>query len=126
MNNIKFGVLASGLIGLIACFLPLASGEGISMSWWDLHNVDMVQTMLVMAGFGLGLAMGAMAAAKPPMLRWQAIVALLGFAYVVFKFRGGFLDLITHGAIGAKLMGIAAIAGIVFSGLCLAKPEGSK
>jgi hypothetical protein len=126
VNNIKFGVLASGLIGLIACFLPLASGEGMSISFWDMHNVDMAQTMMVMAGYGLGLAMGAMAAAKPPMLRWQAIVALLGFAFVVFKFRGGFLDLITHGAIGAKLMGLAAIAGLVFSGLCLAKPEATK
>ena len=126
MNNIKFGVLASGLIGLIACFLPLASGEGMSVSFWDMHNIDMAQTLMVMVGYGAGLAMGAMAVAKAPMQRWQAIVAALGFAFVVFKFRGGFIDLITHGAIGAKLMGIAAIAGLVFSVLCVAKPEATK
>lgn len=126
MNNLKIGVLASGLIGLIACFLPLASGEGMSVSFWDMHNVDMAQTLMVMVGYGAGLAMGAMAMAKPPMQRWQAIVAAVGFGFVLFKFRGGLIDLITHGAIGAKLMGLAAIVGLVCSVLCAAKPDAAK
>jgi len=126
VNNLKIGVLAAGLIGLIGCFLPFVSESGISMSFWGMKALMGGQTYLVMAGFVVGLVMGAMAMAKAPMQRWQAIVALVGFAFVVFKFRGGFLDLITHGAIGAKLMGLAAIAGLVLSGLCIAKPEEAK
>ena len=125
MNNLKFGVLACGVLGLLGCFLPMASGEGMSISFWDVHTVAMFDFLQVAIGYGLGIVMGAMAA-KGVMLRWQAIVATVGFALVVVKFRGGFIDLITHGAIGAKLMGIAAIAGLVFSVLCLAKPEQAK
>ena len=80
---------------------------------------------MVMGGYAVALAMGAMGAAKG-MQRWQSIVAIVGFAFVVFKFRGGFIDLITHGAIGAKLMGIGAVAGLVFAILTAAKPEPAK
>jgi hypothetical protein len=121
VNNAKLGVLGGGLIGLLGCFLPLVSAEGVSMSFWDMHSVAMGQTLIVMIGFAIPLAMGVMAM-KGTMLRWQAIVALLGFAFVVFKFRGGFLDLITHGAIGAKLMGIGAVVGLIAAIICVAKP----
>jgi hypothetical protein len=125
MNNLKFGVLACGLLGLIGCFLPMISAEGLSMSFFDLRKIDAAQTFMVMGGYAVALAMGAMGAAKG-MQRWQSIVAIVGFAFVVFKFRGGFIDLITHGAIGAKLMGIGAVAGLVFAILTAAKPEPAK
>lgn len=125
MNNLKFGVLACGLLGLIGCFLPMISAEGLSMSFFDLRKIDAAQTFMVMGGYAVALAMGAMGAAKG-MQRWQSIVAIVGFAFVVFKFRGGFIDLITHGAIGAKLMGLGAVAGLVFAILTAAKPEPAK
>lgn len=125
MNNLKFGVLACGLLGLVGCFLPMISEGGLSFTFFDMRKADAAQTFMVMGGYAVGLAMGAMGAAKG-MQRWQGIVAALGFVFVVFKFRGGFLDLITHGAIGAKLMGIAAVAGLVFSILTVVKPEPAK
>jgi hypothetical protein len=121
VQNIKLGVLVCGLVGLIACFLPMVSEAGISFSVWDMHSADMVQTVLILAGYGVGLVMGVLAM-KAGIARWQAIVALVGFAYVVFKFRGGFMDMLTHGAIGGKLMWVAAVGGLVFSILAIAKP----
>lgn len=121
MNNAKLGVLIFGAVGLIGCFLPLVSEQGISMSLWSMHSLAMGQTLMVMLGFALPLVMGIMAL-KGSMLRWQAIVSIVGFAFVLFKFRGGFIDLLTHGAIGAKLMGIAVIVGIVSAIACIVKP----
>ncbi|MDB4955315.1 MAG: hypothetical protein JWO36_2884 [Myxococcales bacterium] len=127
MNNLKLGVLVSGVVGLIGCFLPFISGGGESISFWGMKELaGSGQIFVTMAGYVLGAVMGAMAVAKPPMQRWQAIVATLGFAFVGFKMRDGFLKLITDGAIGAKLMAIAVLAGLVFSVLCIAKPEATK
>jgi hypothetical protein len=120
-------VLACGLLGIIGCFLPMVSAGGQSISFFSMKELmGAGQVYMVMGGYAAGLAMGAMAAAKPPMLRWQGIVAILGFAFVMFKMRDGFMKLITDGAIGAKLMGISAIAGLVFAILCVAKPETAK
>ena len=128
MNNLKFGVLVCGLLGLIGCFLPMVSLGDQSISFWKLREMPggSGQVFMTMFGYVAPLVMGAMAAAKPPMLRWQAIVSIVGFAWVVFKMRDGFMKLITDGAIGAKLMGISAIAGLVFAILCVAKPETAK
>jgi hypothetical protein len=127
VNNLKFGVLACGLLGIIGCFLPMQSFGDKSISFWDFKQLmGSGQIFMVMGGYAAGLVMGILAAAKPPMLRWQAIVAGLGFVFVIFKMRDGFMKMITDMAIGGKLMGIAALAGLVFSILCVAKPETAK
>ncbi len=128
MNNIKFGVLACGLIGLIAVFLPQVTFGGESITLWGTRSFpgQAAQVYMVMAGYAAGLVMGAMAAAKAPMQRWQSIVALIGFAFVLFKMRNALPFDIFKGAIGAKLMGLAAYAGLIFSIITLAKPETAK
>ena len=128
MNNLKFGVLACGLLGLIGCFLPMVSFGDQSISLWKLREAPGAsgQVYLTMIAFIVPLVMGALAAAKPPMQRWQAIVALVGFILGFIKLREGFFKLITDGAIGAKLMGISVLAGVVFAVLCIAKPETAK
>lgn len=128
MNNLKFGVLACGLLGLIGCFLPMISFGDQSISLWKLREAPggSSQVYMTMLAFIVPLVMGAMAAAKPPMQRWQAIVALIFFGFGFVKLREGFFKLITDGAIGAKLMAISVIAGVVFAILCIAKPEQAK
>ncbi|MBW8773245.1 MAG: hypothetical protein JF590_08160 [Gemmatimonadetes bacterium] len=122
MKNIKFAVLACGVLGLIGFFLPMVSAEGMSFSFWDAHKApDGVQVYLVMAGYALAAVMGAMGAAKG-MKRPQGIAAAVGFGFVIFKFRGGFMDLI-KAAIGAKLMFVAALVGVVVAVIAAAKPE---
>ncbi|MDQ3369875.1 MAG: hypothetical protein M3680_31035 [Myxococcota bacterium] len=98
------------------------SAEGMSISLFDMRKFDAGNTFIIMGGFAAALAMGAMGAARG-MARWQSIVAIVGFALIVIKMRSGFLDLITKGAIGAKLIGIAAIVGLVFAILTAVKPE---
>lgn len=127
MKNLKFGVLAFGLLGVIGCFLPMESLGGRSVSFFGMKALmGAAQVYIVMSGYVLALVMGALAAAKPPMKRWQGVVSMLGFAFVMFKLRDGFTDFITDGAIGAKLMGISAIAGLVVAILCVAKVETAK
>lgn len=137
MKNVKFAVLGLGVLGLIACFLPFISEHGMSISFWKLGDLlkemggSKSQIYITMSGFVIAAVMGGMAAAKPPMQRWQGIVAAIGFAFVLFKLRGGmglgkdsgYMDILKHGAIGAKLMCLVPIAGIIASILPVAKPE---
>lgn len=99
------------------------------MSMWKARvGPEGGQVYVVMVGFIVPAVMGAMAAAKPPMLRWQAIVAAVGFALVLFKLRDGLPADIFKApfAIGAKLMALSAIVGLVVSILTIAKPETAK
>lgn len=134
MQNLKFGVLVCGLLGLIGCFLPMVSEGGMSISFFKLREFPGAAShvYIVMAGFAVAAAMGGLAVAKG-MQRWMSIVALVAFGLVLFKFRagigmgeGGGLFGVFKGAIGAKLMGIGMFAGVVFSILTIAKPEPTK
>jgi hypothetical protein len=114
VKNIKFAVLACGLLGLVACFLPLASFDGLKITFWDgRKNADGIQTYLVMAGYALSAVMGAMGVARG-LKRPQSIAAAIGFGFVLLKFRGVFSELL-HSAIGGKLLFIAAVAGLIVS-----------
>jgi hypothetical protein len=126
VNNLKFGVLACGLIGLISVFLPQITFGDQSISLWGTREAQAGQVYLIMAAFLAPLVMGALAAAKPPMQRWQGIVAIAGFALIVVKMRDALPADFMKGAIGMKLMGLSAIIGLVVSILTVAKPETAK
>jgi hypothetical protein len=125
VKHLKLGVLACAVIGLIACFLPYLSMRGESISFFTMREAPGGLTTVypVMAGFGLAAIMGALAVAKPPMQRWQPIVAAMGFAILLIKARGTTIDLLQHGAVGAKLLVFASIAGVVVSIAAIAKPQ---
>jgi hypothetical protein len=117
MDQLKYGVLLSGLAGLVGCFLPLASG---GPSLWDVHNADATGTFIVLGCFAVGALMGIIAVLKAPILRWQGLIALIAFVVVIIKMRSGFIDMIKEGGIGAKLIGIAPLAGALFAVLSMA------
>lgn len=126
MNNLKFGVLACGVIGVIAVFLPWISFGEMSASLWKARSgPEGGQVYLIMGAFAIAAVMGGLAVAKAPMQRWQGVVALLGFALVVFKLREALpMDFMkAPGGIGMKLIGLSSIVGAVISVLTLAKPE---
>ena len=125
MNNLKHGVLVCAVAGLVGGFLPYLPVTGESVSFFNLTSSlgERNQFYITMVGFALPLAMDVIAVAKPPMLRWHGIVSIAGFAWVMLKLRDHFPKLITEGAIGAKLIALAAIVGLVFAILCVAKPE---
>jgi hypothetical protein len=132
VNNLKFGVLVCGLLGLIGCFLPFVSAGGMSISFFKFRELPGQGGLvyITMAGYLAAAVMGALAVAKAPMQRWQPIVALVGFGLVFLKLRegggGGFMKMLTEGAIGAKMMWVGLVAGIVVSILAIAKPEQAK
>jgi len=117
MDQLKFGVLLSGIAGLVGCFLPIVSG---GPSLWDVHTVDMAQVLMVLVPLALASLLGVVAVARPPMLRWQGLVAATCFGFVLFKMRDGLMETIKHGGLGGRLLTIAPIAGLVFSILSLA------
>ena len=124
MKNLKFGILAFGVLGLVACFLPFIPLGKASMSFFDARKLDSGPIYLTMGGFALATAMGGMGLKR--LLKWQAGLAAAGFALVIYKLnsfnsRVGIVELFKDGALGAKLMIIAAIAGVVISILAVVK-----
>jgi hypothetical protein len=117
MQNLKFGVVVCGLLGLVGCFLPMIEG----ISFFDTRVFDASNAYIVMAAFVAPIAMGAMGIHKG-MQRWMSIVAIVGFSVVVLRMRGEMIDMLKAG-IGGKLMAIAAIAGLICAILTTVKPE---
>jgi len=120
MDHLKYGIVLSGLVGLIACFLPLGA---LPINFWDMHEHAPVNTYMTIAALVVGLVVPAIALVKPPLLRWQAIVSALAFAFVLVKQREVLGVFLTDGNIGAKLMVVAPALGLVFSLVCLVKPQ---
>jgi hypothetical protein len=121
---LKFAVLAWGLLGLVACFLPLASMPGLTVTFWDTHKgPEGAQTYFVMAGYVIAAVMGGVGVAKG-LTRPVALASAVGFGLVLIKFRGIFSEL-WRSAIGGKLLLVAAIGGLVISivAAALAKDE---
>lgn len=117
MKNLKLGVLAFGALGVIGLFLS---------HWLLIFEFDKGQALLMMAGFVLPLVMGIMGVTKPPFQKWQAAVALAGFALIFVKMR--MWSLLPHigqvaKEIGALLIVIGCLGGVVVSALALVKSE---
>lgn len=133
MKQTKFILIAAGVLGLIACFLPYFSAGELKMSYWDFHKMPAgltgllngpKQVYIAMVGFGLTAVMGVLGMKQ--LLRWQAIVAIVGSLLTlacegVRKGLSG--DHGVHTAIGGKLLFIAALIGIVGGVLGVAKPD---
>lgn len=120
MDNLKFGVVLGGIVGLIACFLPLGFHQGSLFA----GRADVpVQTYMVLAAYAVGFVVPMIAVVKPPMLRWQALTAASAFLFVLIKLRGEIFPFVRDGSVGAKLLIVAPALGLLFSILCLLKPQ---
>jgi len=117
MDQLKYGVFLAAVAGIVGCFLALGP-SGASL--FDMLETEKFGVISVLSAFGLAALMALIGIFKAPMLRWQGLLALIGFAYVIGKMRGGIIDYIRDGAIGAKLIGIAPLAGALFAILSLA------
>lgn len=123
MSSFKFGVVVCGLLGLVGSFLPLAN----DVTFFDTRAFDAANVYIILAGFAAALAMGVLGVLAHARIRrgmepWMAMVAIVGFAMIVLRLRGELIDLLQAG-IGAKLMGIGAVLGLVFAVLAAARPE---
>jgi hypothetical protein len=134
MKNLKFAIIASGVLGIIACFLPYISEGPISASLWDLHKMPAgnegllngpKQVYLVLGLFGIAALVAATAAASKLQRAIAGIAAgsfLLTFACELVR-KGMTGDHGVSTAIGGKLLFVAAAAGLVTSIVATVKPE---
>jgi hypothetical protein len=118
MKHLKFAILGTAFLGLIGIFLPLISAGSASISLWDVRKLDSGMVYLTMVAFIVPLIMGGLAVAQGRLARWQAIVATVGFALALIKVRDAF-----GGAIGGKLMVVAAAAGLAVAIAKSVKPD---
>jgi len=134
MKNLKFVILAAGVLGLVACFLPYVSEGPISMSLWDFHkfpagNEGLLngpkQVYLAFAFFGIPALLAATALASKlqrPLAAIAAVSFLLTFALELVR-KGMTGDHGVSTALGGKLLFVAAAVGLVASIAAAVKPE---
>ncbi len=134
MKQTKFVIIAAGVLGIIACFLPYVSEGPISMSLWDFHkfpagNSGLVngpkQVYIALAAFAIPALLAATALAS----KLQRALAGIGAVSFLATFA---LELVRKGmtgdhgvstAIGGKLLFLSALVGLVASVVAVAKPE---
>lgn len=134
MKQTKFVIIAAGVLGIIACFLPYVSEGPISMSLWDFHKFPAGNSGLVNGPKQVYIALGAFAI--PALLAATALAsklqrALAGIGAVSFLATFA-LELVRKGmtgdhgvstAIGGKLLFLSALVGLVASIVAVVKPE---
>lgn len=119
MDRVTYGVVACALVGLVGCFLPLGPG---GITFWHLRGGSPAESYAIMAGYAVALVVPALAIAKPPLVRWQAIVASAAFAFVLIQMRELLASFVVDGRIGGKLMALAPAVGLVLAIVCVARP----
>jgi hypothetical protein len=124
MKGLKFGIALLGIIGIVAVFLPGLPTVGGSFSYFDTRKADPANVYLVLGGLAVAAAMGILGIIKSPFERWQAGIALAGFATAAIKAR--FWALGEHfGAylIGIKLLALVPAIGAIVALLAVIKSE---
>src|SRR5687768_11653637 len=134
MKQTKFAIIAAGILGIIAVFLPYISEGPISVSMWDFRNMPAGNSGLLNGPKQVYVALALFAI--PALLAATALAgklqrALAGIAAGAFALTFA-LELVRKGmtgaeglstALGGKLVFLAAIVGLVASITAVAKPE---
>ena len=94
-----------GALGLVGCFLPLIGGTSISV--FDLRHFT-VRAWLTVVAFLLPIVV-----ARRGNAATTALAGLAGFGYVGWRLGPRSVDLVLHGGIGGKMIGIAIIGGVI-------------
>jgi hypothetical protein len=125
--NARYGIIAAGVLGVLAAFLPFIPGDWSSSLWAAHDSRDGVHTYLVLLAFIGAAALGALGV-KHGMQRWKAFAAIVCFALPAFEFARGIsgdatiLQLFGL-AIGAKLVALATLAGTVCAIVAATRPD---
>ena len=139
MKELKYVLIAAGVLGIIAAFLPFISmSEGpvsVSLSLWDIRKFPQGLTEGLLNGpkqvyvalvlFAIPAVLGVLAAVGK-LSRWHGIVAAI-FFLLTFAVEGVRKGISSYQgvdtAIGGKLLFIAAILGLVAAIAATVKPE---
>jgi hypothetical protein len=134
MKNLKLAIIAAGVLGIVASFLPYISQGPFSLSYWDFHKLPAGNSGLIngpkpvyvaLALFAIPALLAATALASK-LQRSLAGIAAGSFllAFVLEGVRKGLTG--AEGvstAIGGKLLFVAAAVGLVTSIVAVVKPE---
>ena len=134
MKNLKFVIIAAGVLGIIASFLPYVSEGPFSLSYWDFHKMPAgnsgllngpKQVYVALACFAIPALLAASALAGKLQ---RALAGIAGVSFLLtFALEGVRKGLTGEGgvstAIGGKLLFIAALVGLVSSIVAVVKPE---
>ena len=134
MKHTKFVIIAAGVLGIVACFLPYISEGPISLSMWDFREMPAGNTGLINGPKQVYLALGlfaipALLAATALAGRLQRTLAGIALGSFALTFA---LELVRKGmtgeggvstALGGKLVFLAALVGFVSSLVAVVKPE---
>ena len=96
-----------GLIGLIGCFLPMFLG----FSLFNAREGSWFEVMLIITAFAIPMFLGFADKLHPA----ASLIAAGCFGYIVWRFGFDIKDLIIHGEIGGKAMGLSALLGLATS-----------
>lgn len=115
-------IVAFGALGIISMFIPMSG-----MMLFSLFKlIGMGQLIIMLAAFGVPLALGFMAISKPPLQKWQAGVSAACFGLGCFKLE--VWKVLPHIGELVKmfpmlLIVVAAIGGLVVSIMGIVKGE---
>lgn len=117
-------ILAFGVLGIVSMFIP--TNGFMLFSLFKLIGTG--QLVIMLAAFGVPVAMAAMAMSKPPMQKWQTGVSLACFGLGAFKLE--VWKVLPHigelfKMIPMLLIVVAAIGGVIVSIMGLVKGEES-
>ena len=108
-RGLALGLVASGLVGLWACSLPVVQGDPVTL--WTVPGLGHVPVVLLLVGFALTGAAGALAVVRRPR-PWHGGVALAGSGFCAAKLYQLFDGLFAQLASGGVLLGVAALVGV--------------
>jgi hypothetical protein len=114
MTSIKRLVALCAVVGLVGCFLPLASRHGVSVSFFTLRHAPghALHVWAVVLGFLAPL----LAASVEDRPRTVALVATAGFGVVVWTLGFSLLD-IMFTSLGGLAVTAGALGGLATAGL---------
>lgn len=115
MKNLKILILLCGAASLV---LLISSGLNFSEA--------MLDTIIMLAAFGLPTVVALMAIAKPPAQAWHGALALAGFGVAAVRTKiWETLPEIGDATGKGKAVVILIVVGVVVSLLAMVKPESS-
>jgi hypothetical protein len=115
VKYLKLGVLICGALGLAGMLM-----SGID----DALARDKANSVIMLVAYGLPVLMAVLALGRPPLLAWQAGIALACFGLAAVKLRlWDTIKLFGEEPTGVKLMLVGTGLGVIASVIALVRPE---
>jgi len=126
VKSLKFVLLAVGLVGLVACFLPFLKAGEVSISLWKLKAIKagptwiaLLSSLAMVAVAGIGVANGQLGR-RLAIGATMAGVVIAAITFLQFSTEAPFVK---FSGIGAKLLLLSGLVGFAAGIVGIVKPE---